>query len=40
MKRYKEMIAAVLGIIVLLLSFAPMLAATTVGQETDELCWG
>ena len=39
MKR-KLMMVAVLGIIVLLLSFAPMPAATTVCQETDEPCWG
>jgi hypothetical protein len=39
-KRYKVMMVAVLGIVVLLLSFAPMPAATTVGQETDEPRWG
>lgn len=37
MKRYKVMMVAVLGIVVLLLSFAPMPAATTTGHETDEL---
>ena len=38
MKKY--LMVAVLGIIVLLLSFAPMPAATIAGQETDEPCWG
>ena len=38
MKRYKVMMLAVLGIIILLLSFAPMPAATIAGQETDDLC--
>jgi hypothetical protein len=39
MKR-RLMMFAVLGVIALLLSFAPMPAATAVGQETDEPCWG
>ena len=39
MKR-KLMMFAVLGIIVLLLSFASMPAATAAGQETDGLCCG
>ena len=38
MKKYKVMMVAVLGIIILLLSFGPMPVATTVGQETDGLC--
>ena len=38
MKKYKVMMVAVLGIIALLLSFAPMPAATTTGHETDGLC--
>ena len=40
MKRDKLMMVAALGIIALLLSFGPMPAATTVGQETDGLRWG
>ena len=40
MKKYKVMTVVVLGIIALLLSFAPVPAATTVGQETGEPCWG
>ena len=40
MKKYKVMMVAVLGIIVLLLSFASMPAATIAGQETDGLCSG
>lgn len=38
MKRY--MMVAVLGIIVLLLSFVPMPVATTAGHKTDKPCWG
>jgi len=40
MKRLKLMMVAVLGVIVLLLSFAPMPVATVAGQETDGLCCG
>jgi len=40
MKRVRVMTLAILGIIALLLSFAPVPAATTAGQETDELGWG
>ncbi len=40
MKRYRVMMLAVLGIIALLLSFAPMPVAVTAGHETDEPCWG
>jgi len=38
MKKYRLMMVAVLGIIALLLSFALMPVATTVGQETNEPC--
>jgi len=40
MKSYRVMMVAVLGIIALLLSFAPMPVATVAGQETGEPCWG
>jgi len=39
MKR-KLMTFGILGIIVLLLSFAPMTVATVAGQETSKPRWG